>query len=138
MPCSSIQKLCNAGEREWVTGQPMIPASRVRPVILMVPASYQQHAAAAQKIEQLQERQSENGEMVADPPLEQLHATTFEAVGADRAEQRVAFGGDVPVEKSLAERAHRHFRGARRVPELFVAADDTSRRRQDMGPAAQR
>jgi hypothetical protein len=27
--------LCSAGEREWVTGQPMIPASRVRPVILI-------------------------------------------------------------------------------------------------------
>jgi len=36
---SSIQKPCSKGERECATGQPMIPASRVVPVIFTIKCS---------------------------------------------------------------------------------------------------
>src|SRR6266550_9377360 len=132
MPCSSIQKLCSAGEREWVTGQPMIPASRVRPVILIDLSSCRQRPAAAQKAQQLEKRQPENGEMVAFHPLKQLNAHAFEPIGTDRAEQRVAFDRDVMVEKGLAERAHRQLWRACRVPDLPGVAYDAGGGRQDM------
>ncbi len=32
MPCRRSQNPCSRGEREWVTGQPAMPASRVLPV----------------------------------------------------------------------------------------------------------
>ena len=54
MPCSSIQKLCRAGERECATGYPMMPASRVLPVILIHLSLCQKRAAIPQKIEQFQ------------------------------------------------------------------------------------
>src|SRR5947208_17136048 len=101
MPCSSIQKLCSAGERECVTGHPMMPASFVRPVILIRLSLRQKRAAAAQKFEKLEQRQPENGEMVDCHPGEKLDATSFEAIGADRAQQRLAVGRDLPVDEAV-------------------------------------
>src|SRR5713226_4173256 len=108
MPCSSSQKLCNAGEREWAIGQPMIPASRVLPVILIRWfsrhwASCQQHPSLTQKAEQLDQRQAENGKVVAANPREQLHAPALKAIGADRAQERVAFGVNILLDKNIAE-----------------------------------
>src|SRR5712692_6956411 len=120
MPCSSIQKLCRAGERECATGHPMMPASRVLPVILITLSLCQKRAAIPQKIEQLQERHAENGEMVAANPREQLYATALEPIGADRAGQPLPLLGNIPVEKSIREPPHGQFRHARRVPQRLA------------------
>src|SRR5580700_6900953 len=81
MPCSSIQKLCSAGERECATGHPMMPASRVLPVILIHLSLCQKRAAIPQKIQQLQQWHAENGEIVAANPFEQLRPEAFEPIG---------------------------------------------------------
>src|SRR6266581_3794298 len=88
MPCSSIQKLCRAGERECATGHPMMPASRVLPVILIHLSLCQKRAAIPQKIEQFQQGHAENGEMVAANPREQLCAASLQPIGPDRAGQQ--------------------------------------------------
>src|SRR5215213_6654879 len=105
MPCSSSQKLCNAGERECDTGQPMIPASLVRPAILIgAPSSKRsrsgrQQAPFAQKTKKFHERQAQYCKIIAADPGKQLNPATFQAIGADREEQRVTLGGDIHVEE---------------------------------------
>src|SRR5688500_6331457 len=119
MPYSSSQKLCRAGERECETGQPMIPASRVLPVILIASASSRQRTPLAQIFQQLYQRQTEDREVIAAYPREQLHAPSFQAIGADRAEQRFALGSDIVVKKRIAEPAHRQLRHAGAGPQRF-------------------
>src|SRR5438034_8239399 len=99
MPCSSIQKLCRAGERECATGHPMMPASRVLPVILIAQSLCQKRATIPQKIEQLQQRHAENGKMIAANPREQLHAAALEPVGPDGGGQRFPLLGNIAIEK---------------------------------------
>src|SRR5260370_34984617 len=121
MPCCSSQKLCNAGEREWATGKPMMPASRVLPVTLIAASSTQHNAALAQEAEQLDERQAQNGEVVAGNPREQLHPPPFETIGADRSEQRLALGRNIPLKEGAAQPPHVQFRSARRMPHPSLA-----------------
>src|SRR4051794_29729172 len=115
MPFSSSQKLCSAGERECDTGQPMIPASLVRPVILIVTPSSRlsrssrQQSPVAQKTKKLDQRQAQDREILPVDAREQLHAAAFETIGADRPEQRLAFRLNIGIEKFLAEMAHRQF-----------------------------
>src|SRR5438477_13040250 len=103
MPCSSSQKLCRAGERECATGQPMMPASRVFPVSLIPWSSGRHRAALAQKAEQFYKRQAENRKVVARDSREELHASALDAIAADRAQQCVALGRDIGLEKGIAE-----------------------------------
>ena len=49
----------------------------------MVRASQREQMLATQKAEQGQERQAQNGEVIALDPLEQMHAQAFELIGAD-------------------------------------------------------
>src|SRR5579862_2177772 len=137
MPFSSSQKLCRVGEREWATGHPMMPASRVRPVILMRCSSYWDSPAFPEKIEQLDQWQSENGEMVAANPRKQLHTLSFEAIGTDRAKQRLALRGNIRSEKIVAESPHLQLRYTDHMPQHLVAANRTGRRHQAMSPRAQ-
>src|SRR5229473_1859694 len=106
MPCSSIQKLCRAGERECATGHPMMPASRVLPVILIRLSLCQKRAAIPQKIEQFQHWHAENGEIIAANPREKLHAASLEPIGPDRGGQRLPLLGNIAVEKGVGEPPH--------------------------------
>ncbi len=137
MPCSSIQKLCRAGERECATGHPMMPASRVLPVILIHPPSCQKRAAIPQKIQELQQWQAENGETVAANPREQLRPSTLETIGPDRSGQRFPLLGNIPVEKGVGEPPHRQFGLTCRVPQRLAIAHHTDRGGQGMGATAQ-
>ena len=57
----------------------------------------------SQKIEQLQQWQSEDREVIAFDPLEQLHSSALEPIGADRAENCRSFDREIIVEESVAE-----------------------------------
>src|ERR1051326_4726185 len=98
MPCSSSQQLCNAGERECETGQPMIPASRVLPVILIASTSSRQRTPLAQKLQQFYQRQTQDREVITIDPRKQLHASAFQSIGSDRAKQRFALSRNIAVE----------------------------------------
>src|SRR5207302_10034791 len=99
MPCSSIQKLCRAGERECATGHPMMPASRVLPVILIHLSSCQKRAPSPQKIEQFQQWHAENGEMIPANPRAQLCPAALEPIAPDRTGPRLRLLGNHTVEK---------------------------------------
>src|ERR1051326_4977563 len=94
-PFCASQKLCSTGDRECETGQPMMPASRVLPVILIAPRSLLQRAESSQKLQQLKQGQAENSEIVAAHPTEQLHPAAFQAIGTHRGEQSVALADDI-------------------------------------------
>src|SRR6266487_3568174 len=106
----------------------MMPASRVRPVILIPRSSSsygphrnmgssQQRAPLAQKAQELDQRQAENGKVVTGNPREQLDTPTLQPIGANRPEQRVPLGGNVRFQKGIAELPHDQLRRARRAPQ---------------------
>src|SRR6185312_16789785 len=95
MPCSPSQKPCNAGEREWATGHPMMPASRAAPVIGMKRTSFPHHAAAAQERQQLDQRQPKDGKMIAVDSREQLYPSALDPVRPNRPEQRIPLCGNI-------------------------------------------
>src|SRR5690348_8191946 len=103
MPCSSSQKLCSVGERECVIGQPMIPASRVLPVIFIGRSSCLQQPPLPHESERFYQRQPENGEVVALNPTKQLGAATLEPISTHRREQRLAFGSNISGKEGIAE-----------------------------------
>src|SRR5205823_10746438 len=96
---------CSSGEREWLTGHPMMPARRVVPVIFIEPEIYtlsstsvqitllgRKRTALAQEAEQLQQRKPENRKMIALDPCEELDAASLEPVGTHRAEYQGSLG----------------------------------------------
>src|SRR5579884_4514631 len=139
MPSRSSQKPCKAGEREWPTGHPMMPASRALPVILIArPSSLSQCAALAQKRKQRKKRQTENGEVVPVDIREQLDAATLDPVGADRPQNCRTLGRKIGVEKRIAECAHCQKRPADGVPDPLAGRNRTDGGSQLVKLAAQR
>src|SRR5688572_32137361 len=64
------------------------------------------HALAPERVEERYEWQAENGEIIAVDSLEQLHAEPFELVGANRAQDLLARGGEVAADEFRRELAH--------------------------------
>src|SRR4029078_6504951 len=107
------------GEREWATGQPMTQARLMRLSLAHDPfrkvcnfsGSCVDGAFAPERLPPRQERNTENGEIVAVDLLEELGAETFELIGADRAQYLLAGGGEITADKFGAELAHGERRG---------------------------
>src|SRR6185436_13020233 len=106
MPCCFNQKPCRAGERDWSTGQPTMAANgrpfasanRVSKAFMMPKAD----AMTGEEGQERQQRQAEDGEIVAFDLAEQVRADALKAIGADRGGHAVAGLGKVGIEKGLA------------------------------------
>ena len=94
-----------------------------------------EHAVLAQKPEQLQQRQAEDGGVLAFDALEQVHPAPFQSVGADRGGHRIAFGSQIGVQKGIAEPPHREARLGHMMPQSLPALHTHDRRSQCMGAA---
>ena len=70
-------------------------------------------ACVLQRREQRQERQAENGKIVARDPLEQADRRPLEAIGADRAEHRLALERQHVVALGIGKVMHRRARRSR-------------------------
>ena len=67
--------------------------------------------APPQEIEQRQQRQAEDGEIVAFDAFEQMDAGAFDLVGADARQRRLAGHVEIIVEKAVGKGAHGELRG---------------------------
>src|SRR5205814_1303570 len=64
---------------------------------------------AAQKGKQRQQRQAEDGEMIALDAVEQMHPEPFELISADAGGYRLAGLVQIGFDFAFAQAAHRHF-----------------------------
>ena len=84
------------------------------------------HAMLAQRGEQRQQRQAENGEIVAVDLVEELDAEPFDLVGADGGQRRLAHGGEIAADElrraACACQASRSRYGAQSVSPLRASA----------------
>src|SRR5438046_10725420 len=110
------------GERDCATGWPMMQARGIFwPVIFWwscqsrnrrtggrqrAARSRGEAAVRAQKGEQRQERQTQNGEMVALDLLEQLHPGALELIAADARRHRLAGRIEIAVEEIVGQSPH--------------------------------
>src|SRR5215469_11721264 len=87
-------------------------------------ASRRERAVAAQKIQQREQRQSQDGEEIALDTLEELRAQTFELVGAHGVQELGRGGSDIVVEKAVAEAAHNEVCAIDGVPDEGAVSHD--------------
>src|SRR4029079_2250834 len=79
-------------------------------------------AFAPECIEQRQQRKAENGEIVAVDLFEQLNSEPLELIGADRAKNLFARGGEVSPDELRGQRAHGQRRGLAISPGRYAVA----------------
>src|SRR3954447_930959 len=110
-PCCSSQWPWISGERECAIGCPATKAFG------MLMTSHDQEAERPQGCEQPQERQSEDGRVVALDPLEEVDADALEAIAADASRHVLAGEIEVTADRGIIERPHREPRRIETVPE---------------------
>src|SRR5262245_37634175 len=81
---------------------PVSPMTSIR----RLRTSCRDHVATAQLGQQRQERQPDNGEVVALNALKQLDAAAFDLIAANRAQDSGSSSGEVVVEPGIAEGTH--------------------------------
>src|SRR3546814_4876880 len=91
--------------------------SRRRPASFPTAPSIHHHAMAAKEAQQRQQRQTEDGEIVALDPAEELRPEPFELIGADRQKGIVADPVQVVLQEGVAERPHRQPRPRDMMPQ---------------------
>src|SRR6266446_3841906 len=150
MPVSSSQKPCSTGEREWLTGHPMMPARHVVPVIFIrqecdtsfststqTPLLRGKRAAFPQEAEKLHKRKPENRKIIALDLRKELDSSRLEPVSADRPENGCSLESEVGVQECVAELPHCQFRRSLLLPYQGVFPNHTSRGNELVGTAAQ-
>src|SRR3990170_1641015 len=81
-------------------------------------------AFAPERVEERNERQAEDREIVALDLFEQLNAESLELIGADRAEDILAGGGEVAADELGRQLSHGERRHRRLRPDGFAIGDD--------------
>ncbi len=98
--------------------------------------SHRQTRSAAES-QQRQQRQAEDGEIVALDPLEQMDADAFELIAADAGQRGVARHVEIVVEKAVGKIAHGQPRGIDAFEQHFAVAHQRQRRMQRVRLPAQ-
>src|SRR3569832_2124669 len=111
IPISFSQKPCSRGETACDTGQPMMPAILAAPVRLMERGSFREHALFAQLGQKRQERQAENGKIIACDAMEKLRAQPFQLVAANGGQHRRTLGLQVAVQERIGKMPHPQLSG---------------------------
>ena len=91
----SSQWPCSTGDSEWVTGQPMTPAS----FAFARQAHDANNAFLAQLGQHRQQRQAQNREIIAFHSIEKLRPAPLEMIAAHRGQDRFAFRGQIIVQE---------------------------------------
>ncbi len=92
----------------------------------------------AQEPEQRQQRQPEDGGVLAFDALEQVDPASLQPIGADRGGHLAAFRGQIRIQEAVAELPHRETRLDHMMPHALPVPQTHDRRRQRMGATAQR
>src|SRR5208283_5128001 len=82
----------------------------------------QERALAAQRGEQLEQRQAQNRPVVARNPLEKMRAESLDLIGAGAFQRNIADGGEICVDKAFVEPAHSQVRMDDGLKKQLVAA----------------
>src|SRR5579863_7435312 len=91
----------------------------------------------AQEIERRNQRQPEDGEIIAIHPLEQLTAKTFQLICADAGGRRFADGIKIKIDERVGECAHGQARGVDMLEQYRTVLHKSDRRVKLMTRAGQ-
>src|ERR1700733_5984126 len=83
---------------------------------------------AAQKCQQRQQWQTENGEVVAFDMLEQMNSEPFDLIGADGGRNRITSRFEIVLDFGIAKRTHGHAGYRNMLEQQFAVASHRNRR----------